>query len=311
MLSSNSRGRSRHGRGGATGRGVRLKRFCAATVLVDWGHRPLAPAGSLPSVSCPSCSFAGEPMAGGHTLRLKQGPGPRDARHPERIRPGQVFFPRVGRRRRPMTVRSVEGEWVRVTLDDLSERRLALDRLLAVDRAGVGAHYRFQGWKPRARGYRAAISVVAVDAARGRCRLVLPEWDATTEVDDLLSVLPATMREVGATGSCMANLASPSAGGLGIHSCRPTAPRGLSRASLGPHPDDVVEGQEFRRVVDGVRLRVVEVDPSSSGVVAWNGKRRVRLTRARLLVQREDGTGRHYLYLGGGLREARRQRQAM
>ena len=199
---------------------------------------------------------------------------------------------------------------MRVTLDDLSERRLALDRLLAVDDAGVGAHYRFQGWKPRARGYRTAISVAAVDADRGRCRLVLPEWDATTEVEDLLSVLPLTMRAVGATGSCMANLASPSAGGLSIHSCRATRPRGLSRTSLGPHPDDVAEGQEFRRVVDGVRVRILEVNPSSPGVVAWNGRRRVRLTKAKLLDQMEDGTGRHYLYLGGGLREARRQRQA-
>lgn len=250
-------------------------------------------------------------MAGGHTLRLKQGPGPRDGRHPQRIRPGQVFFPRVGRRRRPMTVRSVEGEWVRVTLGDLSERRLALDRLLAVDGAGAGAHYRFQGWKPRVRGYRTAITVVAVDADAGRCRLVLPEWDAGTEVEELLSVLPATMRAVGASGSCMADLASPSAGGLGIHSCRPTKPRGLSRPSLDSHPGEVAEGQEFRRLRDGVRVRILEVDTASPGVVGWNGKRRVRLTRARLLAKKEDGTGRHYLYLGGGVREARRQRRAI
>jgi len=210
-----------------------------------------------------------------------------------------------------MTVRSVEGEWVRVTLDDMSERRLALERLLAVDDAGAGIHYRFQGWKPRARGYRTAISVVAVDADAGRCRLVLPEWDPASEVEELLSAVPSTMRAVSATGSCMANLASPSAAGLDIHSCRATKVRGLSRASLDPHPDDLAEGQEYRRLSDGVRLRILEVDPASPAIAAWNGRRRVRLTRARLLARVEDGTGRYYLYLGGGVREARRRRQAV
>ena len=250
-------------------------------------------------------------MAGGHTLRLKQGPGPRDPRHPERIRPGQVFFPRVGRRRRPMTVRSVEGEWVRVTLEDMSERRLALDRLLAVDGGGAGVHYRFQGWKSRARGYRTALTVVAVDADARRCRLVLPEWDATTEVEEHLSVLPAMMHAVGVSGSCMADLASPSAGGLGIHRCRLTKPRGLSRSSLDSHPGEVAEGQEFRRLGDGARVRILTADPGAPEAIGWNGRRRVRLARSRLLEKRQDGTGRYYLYLGGGVREARRRRQAV
>lgn len=249
-------------------------------------------------------------MAGGHTLRLKQGPGPRHARHPKRIRAGQVFFPRVGRRRRPMTVRSVEGEWVRVTLEDTSQRRLALERLLAVDDDGAGVHYRFQGWKPLPRGYRTAVVVVAVDVDLGRCRLVLPEWDPATEIEELLSALPPTMRESNAAGSCMANLASPSAAGLGIHACRPVRPRGLSRPSLDRHPDVLAEGQEFRRLADGARLRILEVDPTSPTVVAWNGGRRVRLTREMLLARAEDGAGRHYLYLGGGVGEARRRRQA-
>ena len=248
-------------------------------------------------------------MAGGHTLRLKQGPGPRDARHPTRIRAGQIFFPLLGGNRRPMTVRSVEGEWVRVALGDRSERRLALDRLLAADEEGHGVHYRFQGWKGLPRGYRTAIVVVAVDAEAGRCRLALPEWDPGTEVEELLSALPPTMRAPGATGSCMANLASPSAAGLGIHSCRSGRPRGLSRAPLDPYPEILAAGQEFRRLTDGTRLRILEVDPASPVVRAWNGRRRVRLDRARLLARRQDGTGRHYLFLGGGAREARRLRE--
>jgi hypothetical protein len=209
-----------------------------------------------------------------------------------------------------MTVRSVDGEWVRVTLEDMSERRLALDRLLAVDGDGYGIHYRFQGWKPRTRGYRTAMTVVAVDRDVGRCRLVLPEWDAGTEVEELLSALPSKMRALGACGSCMANLASPSVGGLGIHSCLATKPRGLSRASLDPHPSEVAEGQEFRRLRDGIRFRVLVSNPASPEVVGWNGKRRVRLTKARLLAQRDDGTGLHYVYMGGGVRKARRRRQA-
>jgi hypothetical protein len=203
----------------------------------------------------------------------------------------------------------VDGEWVRVKLDDMSERRLALDRLLAVDGAGAGVHYCFQGWKPRARGYRTAVTVIAVDVDAGRCYLVLSEWDPATEIEELLSVLPSTMRRVGASGSCMANLGSPSAGGLGIHLCRPTMPRGLSRPVLDPHPGEVAEGQEFRRLGDGIRLRVLNADPAAPEVIAWNGKRRVRLSRARLLEKRQDGTGRYYLYLGGGVQEARRQRQ--
>ena len=38
-------------------------------------------------------------MAGGHTLNIKQGPGPRNRRHPSRIRAGQLFFPRSGDQR--------------------------------------------------------------------------------------------------------------------------------------------------------------------------------------------------------------------
>ena len=72
-------------------------------------------------------------MAGGRSLNLKQGPGPRDPRHPLRIRPGQMFFPRRGRRRMRLTIKRIDGEWVRGIREDGSEVNLALDRLLARD----------------------------------------------------------------------------------------------------------------------------------------------------------------------------------
>jgi hypothetical protein len=212
--------------------------------------------------------------------------------------------------RRPLVVKSVEGEWVRAERDDGAERRLALDNLLAVDAAGNGVHYRFQGWKPRPRGYRTEIRVVNVDVEAGRGWLSLPEWDAETEVEELLSALPPSLRHAGATGSCMADLASPSAAGLGIHACRAVKVRGLSRAAGGIHPDEVFEGQRYRRRSDGAGFRILEVTPGSRTVPAWNGQRTVRLTRERLLAGDASGGGRHYVYLGGGVRAARRRRGA-
>jgi len=246
-------------------------------------------------------------MAGGHTLNLKLGPGPRCPRHPGRIRAGQVFFPLAGRARAPLVVKRVEGEWVRAERPDGAERRLALDNLLAVDAEGNGLRYRFQGWKPRRRGYRAEIWVAAVDEEKGRCRLVLPEWDPEAEVEELLSALPPALRRVGASGSCMANLASPSAAGLGIHACRAVKVRGLSRPAAGAHPEEVFAGQRYRRRSDGAAFRILEAVPGSRTVAAWNGRRVVRLVRGALLARGDAGGGRRSLYLGGGLRAARRR----
>jgi len=113
-------------------------------------------------------------VAGGHSLNLKQGPGPRTKVHPTRIRTGQLFFPRRGAQRLRLTVKSVEGEWVRVLCEDGSERTVALDQLLARDEAGDGVHYRFHGWRRLPRGYRTEMAVVSVSERDGRCVLVLP-----------------------------------------------------------------------------------------------------------------------------------------
>lgn len=247
-------------------------------------------------------------MAGGHTLNIKQGPGPRSPRHPTRIRRGQMFFPRKGRHRQRLTVKRLDGEWVRLIREDGSEARVALDNLLATDGAGEGIHYRFHGWRSLRRGYRTALTVASVSADAGRCVLLLPEWDPDAEIEEALGVLPERMRVSGATGSCMANLASPSAAGLDIHSCRPMGVREQSREAHRPHPEVLIAGQRYRRLGDGASFRLVGVDPGSSTVRAWSGRRVVRLGRERLLAVRPNGQGRDYEYLGGGVAAARRER---
>jgi hypothetical protein len=247
-------------------------------------------------------------VAGGHGLSIKQGPGPRNPRHPTRIRPGQMFFPHKGRQRLRVAVKRLDGEWVRVDREDGTEASLALDQLLACDEEGNGCHYRFHGWRFRPRGYRTELWVTSVSAESGRCVLTLPEWDPHTEVDEALTVLPEDLQTPGATGSCMANLASQSAGGLGIHSCRRSKVGDASRKASGPHPELLAEGQRYRRRSDGTKLRLL--DAEGPKVSAWNGRRVVRLATERLLEVRADGQGRHYEYLDGGVTATRRKRAA-
>jgi hypothetical protein len=226
--------------------------------------------------------------------------------HPKRIRDGQVFAPLHGRHHLRATVRRVKGEWVRVVREDGNEGKLALDRLLASDREGKGVHYRFCGWHPRPRGYRTELRVLGVVAAGERCVVSLPEWNPVAEIEQPLSILPERLRSPGALGSCMANLASPSAAGLAIHNCRAEKAPAGSRHALGPHPDILAAGQRYRRRRDGAAFRLLE--PTPAGAKAWNGRRVVSLHRDRLLATRRDGTGRYYEYIGGGSKEARRRR---
>jgi hypothetical protein len=245
-------------------------------------------------------------VAGGHTLNIKQGPGPRNPRHPARIRPGQMFFPRKGRRRLRVTVKRLDGEWVRVIREDGTESSLTLDGLLARDEDGNGHHYRFHGWRFRPRGYRTELRVIDVSAESGRCVLRLPEWDPDTDVEEALTVLPEELRTPGGTGSCMANLASSSAAGLGIHSCRKSKVRDTSREASGQHPELLAEGQCFRRCGGGAKFRLL--DTEGPKVSTWNGRRVVRVSKERLLAVGPDGKGRHYEYVGGGVAATRHER---
>lgn len=210
-----------------------------------------------------------------------------------------MFFPRRGRRRMRLTVKRIDGEWVRGIREDGSEVNLALDRLLARDAAGGGIHYRFLRWRLRPRGYRTELLVLSVSPAAERCSIQLPEWDPETEVELPLASLPEELRRPNAAGSCMANLASPSVGGLDIHSCRRGKVRDASREARGPHPEVLAEGQVYRRRRDGVKLRLLDVD--GPRVSAWNGRRVVRIEAAKVLETGAHGDGLHYEYLGGGL----------
>lgn len=210
-----------------------------------------------------------------------------------------MFFPRRGRRRMRLTVKRIDGEWVRGIREDGSEVNLALDRLLARDPAGGGIHYRFLGWRLRPRGYRTELLVLSVSPAAERCSIQLPEWDPETAIEFPVASLPEELRRADATGSCMANLASPSVGGLDIHSCRRGKVRDASREVRGPHPEALAEGQMYRRRRDGVKLRLLEAD--GPRVSAWNGCRVVRISAVKLLETRADGGGRNYEYLGGGI----------
>jgi hypothetical protein len=219
-----------------------------------------------------------------------------------------MFFPRKGRLRLRLTVKRLDGEWIRVIREDGTEASLALDQLLACDEEGSGRHYRFHGWRFRPRGYRTDLLVVRISPELGRCVLKLPEWDPDTEVEEAAVVLPGELRVAGIAGSCMANLASPSVAGLGIHSCRRSKVRDASRVASGPHPELLAEGQRYRRRSDGAIFRLLGSEGPS--VPAWSGRRVVRLTKSRLLEVRADGHGRQYEYLDGGVAAARRKRGA-
>ena len=207
-----------------------------------------------------------------------------------------------------LIVKRVDREWIRVVREDGSEGNVALDRLLAHNESGDGIHYRFHGWKRLPRGYRTEMLVVAVAVEDARCILILPEWDPSTEIAELLSVLPVELQNPGASGSCRADLTSQSTAGLDIHSCSTAKVKGLSRHAGGAHPDVLAEGQEYRRRSDRKRFRLLDVDSASSTVPAWTGTRVVRLDSSRVLVTRADGTGLHYEYLGGGVAATRRGR---
>jgi hypothetical protein len=247
-------------------------------------------------------------VAGGHSLNIEQGPGPRNPGHPARIRAGQQFFPRRGTRRRRLTVKRLEGEWARVLREDGSEANVALDQLLASDEAGNGVHYRFHGWKRLPRGYRTELLVLSVSEEAGRCSLLLPEWDPSTEIEEALSLLPGELRKADAKGSCRADLTAQSVAALDIHACSGSKVRGLSRTATGPHPELLAEGQEYRRRTDGKKFRLLSLEAGSPTILAWNGTRAVRLDADRLLALLPGGEGSNYIYLGGGITATRRRR---
>lgn len=246
-------------------------------------------------------------MAGGHTLNIKQGPGPRNQRHPSRVRPGQRFFQRAGSRRLRFTVKRVEGDWALVEREDGSKGRVSIDRLLQSDGEANGVNYRFHGWRRLPRGYRIGFVVRDIDEEAGVCAIALPEWDPDAKVGLPTRTLPEALRAEGAQGSCRADLTALSAGALDLHAFSAAKPKGLSRPARRAHPEQLAAGQEYRRLRDGKKFRLLEVNAGASAVSAWSGRRVVRLEASRLLAVGPDGRGIHYSYIGGGVAATRRR----
>jgi hypothetical protein len=141
--------------------------------------------------------------------------------HPLAIRPGQRFWPLSGRRRRPFAVRAVDADGGRAVgrrLDGAGETvRVTLERLLALDDGGQGAHYRLLGFLPGR--YTTWATVVALDA--DDAVLVLPEWHPARPARCPARLLPSDARAVGSWMRCTADLSQPRTARLGLTGLRP------------------------------------------------------------------------------------------
>jgi len=131
--------------------------------------------------------------------------------HPVRIRAGQRFWPRSGRRRRPIVVCGIGDDgFVRARrLDGDRERvRVSAARLAARRPDGQGRYYQFIAFAPRR--YQTWAVVVRVDT--DETTLVLPEWHPARPVRLPSRLLPEQARRPQTWLSLRADL-SVSAGG--------------------------------------------------------------------------------------------------
>lgn len=115
--------------------------------------------------------------------------------HPLTARPGQRYWPRTGRRRRPFVVRRVEGTHATGTrLEGQRDAvRVSLARLLETRADGQGRYYQFQGFVSRR--YVTWAYVARID--QPHAVLYIPEWHPGRPVALRLSLLPREAREPG------------------------------------------------------------------------------------------------------------------
>jgi hypothetical protein len=135
--------------------------------------------------------------------------------HPTRIRAGQKFWPRSGRRRRPFVVCKVGlgGVVYGRPVDGASERvRTTAARLAARRPDGQGRFYSFLAWAPR----RYRTWAVVMNIAEARAVLVLPEWHSGRPVPFPARLLPRDARRAGAWLTLRADLSVPAAGQLNL-----------------------------------------------------------------------------------------------
>jgi len=134
--------------------------------------------------------------------------------HPKRIVRGQEFWPRAGKRKRPLRVRTVRGDIVSaVRLDqDGGTARLSRLRLLAARDDGQGLHYQFCAYRPGRYPTHAYVhSVTAAGAV-----LVLPDWHPRRPFPFPAALIPREAREAGQWMRCQADLGAPSAARLNL-----------------------------------------------------------------------------------------------
>lgn len=142
--------------------------------------------------------------------------GPAVHGHPVEVRPGQRYWPRFGRKRERLTVRSIARKGFAVCVRESGTVvRVKLARLLERREDGEGRHYRWVGWAPRRSGYRTRARVVAVDD--GAAMLELPEWGRGVPAGLFLELVPREARRAGAEVDLRADLGATSAGALNMH----------------------------------------------------------------------------------------------
>lgn len=133
--------------------------------------------------------------------------------HPVRIRAGQRFWPRSGKRRRPIVVCAVSEDGVvrARRLDGAGERvRVTATRLVARRPDGQGRYYQFIAWSPRR--YQTWAVVVRVDSSE--TILVLPEWHPARPVRLPNRLMPENARRTQEWLSLRADLSVSAAGQL-------------------------------------------------------------------------------------------------
>lgn len=116
--------------------------------------------------------------------------------HPLAVRPGQRFWPRHAKQRRPFVVRRVDGgRAAGDRLDGQGERvTSSVSSLLATRADGQGRYFQFQGFVSRV--YMTYAWVVEV--GESQAILCLPEWHPQAPVTLFASLVPEAARHPGA-----------------------------------------------------------------------------------------------------------------
>lgn len=168
--------------------------------------------------------------SGSAWIKPKKQPGLRaaaltDTPHPRTVRPGQRYFPLDPHARNRVTLRVVRTSagTCEARREDASGRTVRLDqtRLLAADDQGVGVHYRFIGYAPRA-GYRTHACVVALE---GRwAKVVCPEWHPGIPITVAAAAIPPILQAAGSWVACKADLGATGPARTGMRDFMAPAP---------------------------------------------------------------------------------------